>query len=433
MKSGRSNKDLDGGRRDGGRPAGARRVPVNGYSERWLRQGFPWVYPAECTGARANAGEEVEIVAANGDRLGRGLADEGWIAVRRFRSPEGGELGPLDDTWLAARLDAAFALRRAVVPSDTTAWRLLHGENDELPGLRVDVWGGAPQGEALGRGAHLVISLDSPSLAGLARRLLPLLDARLAPASVHVAARPDPRDTTLRWPAGLVGLVAGEDPGEVEVLERGLRFGVVPGSGKDIGLYPDMRTNRRFLDGTWAGTRVLNLFAYTGAFSVFAAAGGAARVLSVDLSEAYLERAAANLARNGFGAEPGAPEPHPTLAEDCFRALDRLRRTGERFDRVVLDPPGHSHSDAGDWSGTQDYPRLAAAAMRVLAPGGWLIAASNVGTVSPKQFQGFLLEASRKVGRPVQLLHEGSAAPDFPAGLWFPEGQFLKFLVCRVY
>lgn len=416
---------------------------MNGYSERWLRQGFAWVYPAECTGARPRPGQRVRIRAANGDGLGAGIGDDGWIAVRRFRVDD----GPLDRAWLASRVERAWALRRAAVPPDTTAWRLLHAENDDLPGIRVDVWGADPTGRAEADGVHLTITLDSASLVVLLDDLVGELVDRLSPSTIHLAWRPDPRDLGQRgWPervagkpAPKLGRILGDDVGPVEVRERGVRFRVDPaGLGsergedgvvrrRDCGLYPDMRDNRRWLDVGWTGARVLNLFAYTGAFSVFAALRGAAEVTTVDLSPVYLARARENFELNGLD-----PSRYTFVEEDAFRALDRLRRQGAKFDRVILDPPGHSHSPDGRWSGEQDYARAVSAVVRVLAPGGWLCAASNLGAVSPKQFAGALTDGARKAGSTLRVIHEGSQAADYPAALHFPEARYLKFFVAAV-
>jgi 23S rRNA (cytosine1962-C5)-methyltransferase len=385
---------------------------VNAYSEGWLRKGFPWVYPAEITAGSVRPGRATQLVAPGGEVLGTAIADDGWIAARRFRD----DAGDIDGALLRARVEAALRRRAGLIPPDTTAWRLVHAENDDLPGIRVDVWG-----------AHAVVSLDSPSLTGLLAPLCDAVEAVIGPREgIHLAHRPDPREKERRsWPRE-PGLLRGSDPGEIEVLERGVRFRVRPGDGqKDVGLYPDMRDNRAWLDPHWRGRSLLNLFAHTCAFSVFAARAGAASTVSVDLSAAYLERGAANFRHNGL------PVPE-LLAEDCFRALDRFRRQGRTFDVVLLDPPGHSHGPEGTWSGERDYARLVLGALRVLAPGGWLVAASNLGTVSPHRFQGTLLDGARRAGRTLRLLHDGDAAPDFPAALAFPEGRYLKFMICAV-
>jgi 23S rRNA (cytosine1962-C5)-methyltransferase len=201
---------------------------------------------------------------------------------------------------------------------------------------------------------------------------------------------------------------------------------VEPASRKDIGLFPDQRDNRAWLAPYYVGTRVLNLFCYTGAFSVHALVHGAAEVVSVDLSKVYLDQLEENLVLNGL--EGG----HEAVPQDALKVLDRFRRQGRVFDRIILDPPGHSHSAEGDWSGEQDYARLVAAAARVCAPGGWLIASSNLGSVSPRQFQGALVDGLRKASCQGRVIHTGGQAADFPSALHFPEGTFLKFVVIEV-
>lgn len=381
---------------------------MNGYSERWLRHGFPWVYPAEVVGGGpAAVGEVVGLRAQDGSPLGTAIADQGWIAARRFRI----DPGPVDRALLAERLSAARGLRAAVVPPETTAWRLVNAENDGLPGLRVDVWGD-----------YASVALDSPSLLGLVPELAARVGEGLGLRGVVVGFRPDPRDTREGWPAP-PGWAWGQAPmGPVVVYERGVAFRVELDARKDQGLFPDMRSVRAWLDPHWAGARVLNLFAHTGAFSVFAARGGAAPVFTVDLSATWLARAAENLRLNDL--------PEGELVEDdALRALDRLRRQGAEFDRVIVDPPAHSHSAHGTWSAEKDYPRLVAACLRVTAPGGWLVAACNLGAVSPRQFHGWLAEGAERAGRKLLVLLDAGAAPDFPAAMDFPEGRYLKVVV----
>ncbi|HJN74918.1 MAG TPA: class I SAM-dependent rRNA methyltransferase [Myxococcota bacterium] len=394
------------------RPGTDDAVVVDGYSEQWLRQGFCWVYPKEVTRRpkRLKPGMSVAIRARSGQPLGAGIWDEGWIAVRRFRE----EMGPIDAALIGEYLDKARALRDALIDPATTAYRLANAENDGLPGIRVDIYG-----------HFAAITLDSPSLRGLAEVVADWLSDRLSPRGIFLAWRPDPRETR----AGDLAdqLLRGHAPtSPVRVTERGVACLVDPGAGKDIGLFTDMRDNRAWLEPHWGGARVLNLFAHTGMFSVCAALHGATEVVSVDLSEAFLDRAEANFAANDL--DPG---DHTFLPEDVRRVLDRLRRQGERFGRVVLDPPSFSHGPAGPWSAKKDYARMVAACVRVLEPGGWLIAALNLGEVSPKDFHTSCRQGARKAGRQLQLLYDGGQAADHPALASFPEGRYLKFAVYR--
>ncbi len=403
----------DGEAKGGGAKGGRRRartlsptqIAVNGYSTQWLSRGFPWVYRDEVEEGeqRRRAGEVVEILGADGRCQGAGIwAQDGRVAVRRFRT----DAGPVDQALLAARLAAARS--RRLLPPDTTAWRWVHGENDDLPGIRVDVWG-----------TELSVALDSPSLEGLLPQLVAALRAdRPETSAIWQVDRPDEGGAAAAGSGLLWGSPAD---GGVEVCERGLRYLVLPGRTHDVGLYCDMRDVRAWLAPHLSGRRVLNLFAHTGAFSVHAAACGAAELVTVDLSQRYLDRARDNFARNGLDADA-----HAFVADDSLAALDRLRRKGERFDLVVADPPSFSHGPRGDWSVTADLGRLVAACCRVLAPGGWLLVASNHGGLSPRDFGRLVQQGALKAGRPLRLLHEGSTPVDFPAVLSFPEARYLK-------
>jgi 23S rRNA (cytosine1962-C5)-methyltransferase len=224
-----------------------------------------------------------------------------------------------------------------------------------------------------------------------------------------------------------LGQIAGRRPaGDILVQERGIRVAVRPWEGSDAGVFSDMRDVRAWLEPHWRGRSVLNTFSYTGMFSVAAALGGASSVHTVDLSEHYLDRAKHNFQLNALEAGQ-----YTFVANDTFKALDTYRRKGETFDVVIADPPSHSHSGAGTWSVAKDLGRLVAACLRVLAPGGWLVVATNLGTMSPKEFRKMVLAGSHKAGRPLRLLHEGCPPLDYPASLDFPESRYLKCWVLQ--
>ena len=244
-------------------------VLVNGYSAQWVTKGFPWVYKKEVEASGKQTGVWVTAVDNHGKALGVGLPDDDWIALRVFR----GE-GSVDEAWIHTVLDRAQALRSHVVDSRTNAYRLVHGENDGLPGIRINWW------------SHYAdVVLDSPSLAPIVPWLVSWLEKRLAPRGIRLCYRPDARDSRdFKNVTPEPGWLSGRPPTHpVRVQERGLNFDVLLKNGPDVGLYTDMREVRAWLEPHWAGRRVLNTFAYTGAFSVAAAMGGAYSV-TVDLS-----------------------------------------------------------------------------------------------------------------------------------------------------
>ena len=381
-------------------------VMVNAYSEKWLRKGFCWVYSEEVIGRTGalRPGQVVSIVTRDGQDLGTGIWDEGKVEVRRMRE----QRGPIDSAFVAERVAQALARREA--GTETTAWRWIHGENDDFPGVRVDVWG-----------RHLSVLLDSRSLEGLIDPLVDALTSQREVDSIHLGWRPRQDEDEPE----AYGCIWGTAPDHVvEVMELGLRYGVDPSLGLDTGLYPDMRDVRRWLQAYWKGRRVLNTFAYTGAFSVAAAAHGASEVVTVDLSAPAIERARANFDRNQIDVEA-----HQFWTEDTFKALDRLRRKGELFDLIIADPPSFSHGPGGTWQVSRDMPRLVAACLRVLRPQGWILVASNQGSVSPREFQKMIQLGAEKADRRVRLIHQGTPPVDFPAALHFPESRYLKVWV----
>ena len=390
-------------------------MQVDGHSERWLRRGFPWVYPKELAGRGKGikTGSSIRILSEQGKCLGTGIFDEGWIAVRRFRLDD----GPLDTSFFRKRLRQAKALRDGLIETNTSAFRLAHGENDGLPGIRLDAYE-----------AHYRLSLDSPSLLSILEPLCDAIEAELDSRAIYLAWRPDPRD---RFKASSAprppGLIRGHGhKGPLRVSERGINCLVDLHGEISVGLFSDMRDNRTWLEPSWGGQRVLNLFAHTGFFSVAAAMHGASEVVSVDLSEAYLDRAEANFVANQLD-----PAGHLFLRQDVRKALDRFRRQGERFSRIILDPPSFSHGPEGVMSLKRDYPGLVSSSLRVLSENGWFIGALNLGEVSPKDFHGWVRDGAQKAGVQLQLIFEGGQAADFPASTSFPEGRYLKFGVWR--
>lgn len=380
-------------------------VVVNGYSEQWLRQQFDWVYSGEvvAVGQQLEFGDTAQIVSTQGQLLGTGIfagrGDERFVSVRRFRTSQ----GAIDQALLNARL--AEAMRRRHIPAETTAWRLVHSENDDLPGIVVDCWGDT-----------ISIVLSCQSLQSLLPMLLVAID-RVYPFQNAVGH--------VRLPHGnqeYIGVLKGAIEERFLVQELGVQYWVSPQLSKDAGLFLDMRPLRGWLaQRGWTGLSVLNLFCYTGAFSVSAAYHGAHQVTSVDLSKHYLQRAMDNFTLNELSVDA-----HKFIESDSFQALDRLRRKNQTFDVVIADPPSFSHSSQGTWSVENDLKRLVIACLRVLKPGGTLIMSTNHGKLPPRDFSKAILDASRKEKRRLRLVLNYVPGSDFPAALHFPEARYLK-------
>jgi 23S rRNA (cytosine1962-C5)-methyltransferase len=322
--------------------------------------------------------------------------------------------------------------RRAPLAADpeTTVYRLVNREGDGLPGLTVDRFGNA-----------LVVSLydedDAIPPPSCPPALAEALASESGSASVYIKYRP--RQAS-RIPEAQVSQLSppkpvfGPDLGEVIGCEEGLLYLVRPGEGLSAGLFPDMREGRARVRAWAAGQRVLNCFAYTCGFGVAATAGGAGRVLNLDLSRAALARGRENYRLNGF-----EPDPYDFVYGDVFDWLARLARRAELFDLVILDPPGFSKTKRGRFSaaksrvfsGASDYGGLAAQAARVMAPGGLLLACCNVAELPWRAFRDRVVAGLAEAGRTAEIVgvyHE--PAIDHPSP-WGGE-PYLKMLAVRL-
>ncbi len=300
--------------------------------------------------------------------------------------------------------------RAASAPLATTAFRLVNEGGDALPSLAVDVYGDWLV-------AHLYA--DDAGLWDDASRKDRLFDAlgSLGADGVYVKVRPRQANTlvdTRREDLAPKDPVRGTPaPNEIEVLEDGIPYGVRLGDGLSTGLFLDQRANRRRVREASGGKSVLNLFAYTCAFSVAAARGGASRTVSVDAAAVALERGRQNFARAGLGAE-GA---HAFIAEDVFAWLGRAKKRSERFDLVVLDPPSYSSTKKRRFVAKTDYADLAAEAMALVESGGLLVACANHRGIAKARFRRLLHEAARAAGREVIQAKDLPSPSDFPAPL----------------
>jgi len=309
---------------------------------------------------------------------------------------------------LPAALERRFGLRRAAakwgedVARATTAFRLVNGDGDGLPGLTVDAYD-----------RYLVANLFDGALKAEADVLDAL--AELGYAGVYIKRHPkqkntlvDARQADLCPAQPLVGQAA---PDDLVVYEYGVPYGVRPGDGLRTGLFLDQRENRRRVAALVAGKRVLNLFAYTGGFSTAALMAGASEALCVDASAAALQRAQENAARVGAG------DRHRTWAGDVFEVLPRLARRGERFDVVVLDPPSYATTKKRRFVAEKDYAELVSLCMPLLDPAGHLLCCLNHHRVSQGKLRAMIREGAARAGAPRMSLRDLAVGRDFP---WLP-------------
>ncbi|MCI0340122.1 MAG: class I SAM-dependent rRNA methyltransferase [Planctomycetales bacterium] len=389
-----------------------------------LRRGHPWLFhgPRYAALRRARPGDVVDLLDATGRFLARGLTDpDPPIGVRVFTRDEGEVFGP---ELLARRFAAARDLRARLLDlSGTTAYRLVNGEGDALPGLLADLLGAED-----GSGAWATLQLHTrawqphmDAVVEAIRASAPLEGVLVRERLRGGAGGPAEREGG----EGAVRLASGRRPPDgLVVRENGLRFLGALDGGARPGLFLDQRENRRIVRERARGADVLNAFAYTGGFSVAAAAGGAARTTSVDVSKRAHEAARRNLELNGLD-----PHAHRFFPDDVFEFLGREARRGNVYDIVILDPPSLATGKKGVWSAVTGYRKLAAAAARVTKPGGLLAASSSTGHVTGDQFWEALRDGAADAGASLRAVEWRSLPPDHPVPVGFPEGRYLKFVL----
>jgi len=382
-----------------------------------IRAGHPWVY-REALGPRFFApepGTSIDLIDGDGEFVGRGLYDaDGAIAVRVFARTS---TVAIDGRLVRERLRAAIALReRTLDLSKLGALRLVNAESDGLPAICVDRYAG-----------YLVVQLFSSAIAPLRDELYAALDELCAPAGIYEQRRYRPLGGEApRQPAA--DLIRGAPaPVEIEIAEDDLKFVVDVTAPLSTGLFADLREGRRAVRHWARGRRVLNLFAYTGAISVYARAGGAVEVCAVDVAAKAHARARRNFAASGFD-----PESAEHVVGDVFKVLAKMRERSRTFDLVVIDPPAFASAAARGgkpWSAIRDYSELVTAALDVTAPGGLLAAASSTHKLTAAEFELALADGAYAAGTRLQIVDRRALPPDFPALPGFPESSYLKFIV----
>ena len=381
-----------------------------------LELGHPWVIADSHTRRwpSGQAGQVVELCDHQGRFLATALVDPADRVVARVLSRQ---RMTLDKKWLLKRLQAALELRRShAALDDSNAWRLVNGEGDGLPGLTVDRYGD-----------HLMVQLYCAGWQPHLKSITQALQELLAPRGIYEKGRP--RKTRELEAAGddkrYGRLLAGIGvPERLEVLENGLNFLVSLEQGLNTGLFLDQRNNRRDLMGRVAGKRVLNLFSYTGAFSVAAAASGAASVTSVDASPGYSDWARANFAANRLN-----PKKAEFIVGDCLTVLTELVSQKRRFDIILMDPPSFSTTAKSRFTTRGGTSDLVAATLPLLVDGGLMITSSNHQKLDIADYLKELRRGSLKSGSELRVIRLAGQPEDFPYPVTFPEGRYLKYAI----
>ena len=379
-----------------------------------LQLGHPWVLSDRYTKQwpKGRNGDLVRLADEGGRTLAMALLDPDDRIVARVL-----EFGPmeLDQPWIDAKVQQALDLRqRHLDLTDTNAYRLINGEGDFLPGLTVDRYGD-----------YLMIQLFSRSWRPHLPMLVSSLQKTLQPVGIYEKFRPQQTRKLADKPKQLSKLLWGEPvAGRLSVLENGLTLLVDLEEGLNTGLFGDQRENRRDLMARASGAKVLNLFAYTGAFSVAAAVAGATRVTSVDASAQYLDWARENFAANRLN-----PKRHDFLVGDCRNVLQDLRRQGRTFDIIIMDPPSFSTVGKSRFTTSGGTSDLVTEALPLLESGGLLITSSNHQKVDLADYLKELRRGALAAGSTLRVIATLGQAGDFPYPVTFPEGRYLKYLI----
>ncbi len=391
--------------------------------EKPVRNRHPWIFSGAIRRIEGEVadGDLVHVTDEGGQYLATGyLNRRSQIVVRLLTWDADEPVGP--DFW-RRRLERAVAGRRHLASNPATnAYRLVHAEADGLPGLvvdRYDEWL-VVQCLTLGmarRRDEIVALLADPSICS-GQGLRPL---------AGIYARDD---ADVRHKEGLsleTGILWGADPPDrVEIVEHDHRFLVDLKRGHKTGFYLDQRENRLQTAAYCAGADVLNAFAYTGGFGVYAGRAGARSVVNVDTSVEALTLAEESLALNDCALQA-------MVVGDVFQVLRRYRDEERSFDLVILDPPKFATSQAQVMDASRGYKDVNLLAMQLLRPAGFLVTFSCSGLVNADLFQKIVFGASVDAGRDVQILERLAQGPDHPVLLTFPESAYLKGLLCRVW
>jgi 23S rRNA (cytosine1962-C5)-methyltransferase len=380
-------------------------VVISARGEQRIRGGHPWIYRADVVGVDAAGGDIVEVIGPRRRTIGHAFfSDQSQIPIRMLT------LGQVvaDEALLRARLDAAIRFR-GTLGLDATAYRLVHAEADLLPSLIVDRYG-----------EYLVVQTLSQ---GMDRRL-PAITAMLVEALVPagILARNDPKVRALEGLEQAVSVLHGDIPDSVVVREGPVEYEVDLRKGQKTGLFLDQRENREAA-ARYAHGRLLDGFSYTGGFAL-RLAGQCPEAEAIDISADAVARTRANAVRNGV--------PHLVAREaNVFDELRRLERAGARYDTIVLDPPAFAKNKASVPNALAGYKEINLRALRLLAPGGYLVTCSCSYNVNEEMFAAMLHEAAVDSHTPVAIVEKRMQGRDHPVLVGVAETYYLTCFILR--
>lgn len=376
----------------------------------------PWIFSGAIDSIKDinTNGETVEIFSGDGKFLGYGsysLHSQISVRVLSF-NPE----DQIDKDFIQKKIETAAQFRTQIINLETTnAYRVINAESDSLPGLVVDKYGDFLVCQFLSAGAEF-----------WKKETIEILFNIFNPTGIFERS-----DVEVREKEGLQqfkGILFGKDPEElIEIIENGNKFFVDINLGHKTGFYLDQRDNRKLLETFSSESEILNCFSYTGGFSVYAIKAGASKVVNLDSSLEALSLAETNLTLNGI-----ASSKYENVQDDVFKYLRKLRDTNKQFDVIILDPPKFAESVSQIEKASRGYKDINLLALKLLKKNGVLFTFSCSGHIVPELFNKIIADAATDAGREVHILKYLTQSPDHAMLTSFPEGLYLKGLVCKV-
>ena len=384
--------------------------------EESLLRFHPWIFSGAIhhIDHGINEGDVVRVVSADNAFIALGHYQGGSIAVRVLTFSD----VDIDETFWRSRLQSALDMRKAiglVDNSKTNAYRLVHGEGDQLPGLIIDIYDHTAVMQAHSIGMHKIRHAIAEALAAV-------MGERIN--SIYYKS-----ETTLSFMEPENGFIMGSTEDNI-ALENGLRFYVDWLKGQKTGFFVDQRENRALVERYAAGRKVLNMFCYTGGFSVYAMRGGAQLVHSVDSSAKAIE-----LTRRNMELNYPSDKRHKAICEDAFKFLDNVECRDDSqpcYDLIILDPPAFAKHRGALHNALKGYTRINNKAFEKIAPGGILFTFSCSQVVTKDHFRNAVFTAAAQAKRNVRILHQLHQPADHPINIYHPEGEYLKGLVLYV-
>lgn len=385
-----------------------------------LKRFHPWIFSGAIGKIEGNPeeGDVCEVIASDGEYLGAGHFQRGSIAVRMLCFDH----SIFEESFWRNRFSGALKMREKEVlngASETNAYRLVHGEGDMLPGLIIDYYDG--------------VAVMQAHSAGMFHSREPISNALREVYGSSLRAVYDKSSTTAPFKAGLNlgdGYIWGESLAKSIIKENGHLFMIDWEGGQKTGFFLDQRVNRMLVKSHSEGKRVLNLFCYTGGFSIYSLAGGAKLVDSVDSSKPAVEMLEKNISLNREASLITNGQVHNSFCTDAIEFLRQSQR--DQYDMIIVDPPAFAkHRDALQ-NALRAYQRLNYEAISKVSPGGVVFTYSCSQVVDRKSFTEAVFSAAARSGREVRIIGRLSQPTDHPVSIYHPEGEYLKGLVLYV-